>query len=63
MYGHSTVSCDLLSVNTKTENYSILMLIWFSFKKGYGKADHAESRRVLLTKYSDYDIEISNEGY
>lgn len=33
------------------------------FLKGFGKADHAESRRILLTKYSNYDIEISDEGY
>lgn len=31
--------------------------------QGYGKADHAETKRLLLSKYSNYEIEISDEGY
>lgn len=33
------------------------------FVQGYGKADHAESRKILLKKYTDYNVEISDEGY
>lgn len=36
--------------------------IW-SQSKGFGKADHAKSKKILQTKYGDYDIEISDEGY
>lgn len=36
----------------------------FTFSnQGFGKADHSESRRILLTKYNDYEIETSDEGY
>lgn len=31
--------------------------------QGYGLANHAESRKILLTAYPDYQIEISDEGY
>lgn len=35
----------------------------FGHSTGYGLADHKESRRILLTKYPDYEIETSDEGY
>ncbi|KAG4070204.1 hypothetical protein HA402_003894 [Bradysia odoriphaga] len=35
----------------------------YGYSQGYGKADHAETKRLLRTKYSDYEIEISDEGY
>ncbi|XP_017143270.1 sex-regulated protein janus-A [Drosophila miranda] len=35
----------------------------YGHSTGYGKADHAESKRVLLTKYKNYEIETSDEGY
>lgn len=36
---------------------------YFVIFQGFGKADHAESRKVLLTKFADYTIETSDEGY
>lgn len=36
---------------------------FFTSRKGFGKADHGESRRILLTKYADYSVDISDEGY
>ncbi|KAJ6635562.1 Sex-regulated protein janus-A [Pseudolycoriella hygida] len=35
----------------------------YGYSQGYGKADHAETKRLLLSKYSNYDVEISDEGY
>jgi len=35
----------------------------YGYSQGYGKADHAESKIVLKTRYPDYEIEISDEGY
>jgi phosphohistidine phosphatase len=31
--------------------------------QGYGKADHEEAKKLLLTKYANYEIECSDEGY
>ncbi|XP_068153377.1 sex-regulated protein janus-A [Drosophila tropicalis] len=35
----------------------------YGYSQGYGKADHLESKRILLTKYKDYEIETTDEGY
>ncbi|XP_001850529.2 sex-regulated protein janus-A isoform X1 [Culex quinquefasciatus] len=35
----------------------------YGYSQGYGKADHQEARRILLTKYADCQIETSDEGY
>ncbi|XP_055605460.1 sex-regulated protein janus-A-like isoform X2 [Uranotaenia lowii] len=35
----------------------------YGYSQGFGKADHQESRRILLTKYEGYEIETSDEGY
>ncbi|XP_055382926.1 sex-regulated protein janus-A-like isoform X2 [Condylostylus longicornis] len=35
----------------------------YGYSQGFGKADHSESRNILKTKYTDYEIEISDEGY
>lgn len=40
-----------------------LIILLKCLLQGYGKADHAEARRVLLTKYADYEIETNDEGY
>uniref|UniRef100_A0A6B2E4P8 Uncharacterized protein n=1 Tax=Phlebotomus kandelakii TaxID=1109342 RepID=A0A6B2E4P8_9DIPT len=32
----------------------------FSYSQGFGKADHYEARKLLLTKYPDYKIEVSD---
>lgn len=67
VYGHSTVSEDYLEVaggRWHTIQYVFLFQIYISCHlKGFGKADHQESRRLLLTKYTDYEIETSDEGY
>nr|pir sex-regulated protein janus A - fruit fly (Drosophila pseudoobscura) [Drosophila pseudoobscura] len=35
----------------------------YGHSTGYGKADHAGSKRVLLTKYKNYGIGTSDGGY
>ena len=35
----------------------------YGYSQGYGKADHTESRRILLTEYANYEIECSDDGY
>jgi hypothetical protein len=35
----------------------------FVSSQGYGKADHEEAKKLLLTKYANYEIECSDEGY
>ncbi|ETN63159.1 sex-regulated protein janus-A [Anopheles darlingi] len=35
----------------------------YGYSQGYGKADHLETRRLLLTKYKDFSINCSDEGY
>ncbi|XP_017953686.1 sex-regulated protein janus-A [Drosophila navojoa] len=35
----------------------------YGFSQGFGKADHVESKRILQTKYKDYEIETTDEGY
>ncbi|XP_029732702.2 sex-regulated protein janus-A [Aedes albopictus] len=35
----------------------------YGYSQGYGKADHLEARRILLTQYGGYEIETSDEGY
>ncbi|XP_050071414.1 sex-regulated protein janus-A-like [Anopheles maculipalpis] len=35
----------------------------YGYSQGYGKADHAETRRLLLTKYPNHNITCSDEGY
>lgn len=33
----------------------------YSYSQAYGQADHNESRKVLLTKYPDYEINCSDD--
>uniref|UniRef100_A0A336MDK8 Sex-regulated protein janus-A n=1 Tax=Culicoides sonorensis TaxID=179676 RepID=A0A336MDK8_CULSO len=35
----------------------------YGYSQGFGKADHEESKRILKTKYADYKIECSDDGY
>ncbi|XP_064553221.1 sex-regulated protein janus-A [Drosophila montana] len=35
----------------------------YGYSQGFGKADHLESKRILQTKYKDYEIETTDEGY
>uniref|UniRef100_A0A1L8DCB6 Sex-regulated protein janus-B n=1 Tax=Nyssomyia neivai TaxID=330878 RepID=A0A1L8DCB6_9DIPT len=32
----------------------------FSYSQGFGKADHYKAKELLLTKYPDYKIEVSD---
>ncbi|XP_058824114.1 sex-regulated protein janus-A-like isoform X2 [Topomyia yanbarensis] len=35
----------------------------YGYSQGYGKADHQETRRILLTEYGSFNIETTDEGY
>ncbi|KAH8383283.1 hypothetical protein KR009_007716 [Drosophila setifemur] len=35
----------------------------YGYSQGFGKADHAQSKQILQTKYPDYTIEVSDDGY
>ncbi|KAH8283961.1 hypothetical protein KR054_005853, partial [Drosophila jambulina] len=35
----------------------------YGYSQGFGKADHSQSKKILETKYPDYRIEISDDGY
>ncbi|CRL02047.1 CLUMA_CG015144, isoform A [Clunio marinus] len=35
----------------------------YGYSQGFGKADHEQTRKLLLTKYHEYSIECSDEGY
>ncbi|KAH8356076.1 hypothetical protein KR200_009816, partial [Drosophila serrata] len=35
----------------------------YGYSQGFGKADHSQSKQILKTKYPDYRIEISDDGY
>ncbi|XP_065079656.1 sex-regulated protein janus-A-like isoform X2 [Ochlerotatus camptorhynchus] len=35
----------------------------YGYSQGYGKADHQETRRILLTQFGGYEIHTSDEGY
>jgi len=44
----------------------MIPIIWkllFANFQGFGKADHAQTKRILSTKYPDYTIETSDDGY
>ncbi|GAB0099207.1 Sex-regulated protein janus-A [Sergentomyia squamirostris] len=34
----------------------------FSYSQGFGKADHHEAKKLILTKYPDYKIEVSESN-
>lgn len=61
VYGHSTVCLVILP--SRSSSINTLLVCFVPRSQGFGRADHAESRRVLLTKYTDYTIETSDEGY
>ena len=35
----------------------------YGYSMGFGKANHARAVEILQTKYKDYKIEWSDEGY
>lgn len=35
----------------------------YGYSQAYGKADHEETKRILIPKYPGYEIETSDEGY
>uniref|UniRef100_F1L613 Sex-regulated protein janus-B n=2 Tax=Ascaris TaxID=6251 RepID=F1L613_ASCSU len=38
-------------------------ILVYGYSQGYGPADHQKSVNILKTKYPDYKITFSNEGY
>uniref|UniRef100_A0A914E2L7 Sex-regulated protein janus-B n=1 Tax=Acrobeloides nanus TaxID=290746 RepID=A0A914E2L7_9BILA len=38
-------------------------LFVYGYSQGFGQADHQKSVDILKTKYPDYSISFSNEGY
>nr|XP_040224611.2 sex-regulated protein janus-A-like [Anopheles coluzzii] len=69
---YDEVSSALLGLGLETEclgggrieNRSDLKQIKvYGYSQGYGKADHIETRMLLLTKYPDHNITCSDEGY
>lgn len=65
VYGHSTVRNlpTWIFIRFLSHNgHDMTLFLVLSFQ-GFGKGDHAEARRILLTKYPTYEIEISDEGY
>ncbi|XP_039970951.1 sex-regulated protein janus-A-like isoform X2 [Bactrocera tryoni] len=70
IYDRASESCKGLGLETeclgggRIEHSPNLKLIKvYGYSQGFGKADHAETRRILLNKYPLYSIEISDEGY
>lgn len=47
----------------KVYGYSQVRVFFSIYTKGFGKADHLESKKILLTKFKDYEIETTDEGY
>ena len=43
--------------------YTELCLQVYGYSMGFGKANHERSVEILKTKYTDYTIEWSDEGY
>jgi len=39
------------------------ILIVYGYSQGYGKADHVKTVEILKTKYPDYNITWSDDGY
>lgn len=61
VYGYSQVS---LKINSKIYvDASDELLNYFFELQAYGKADHEETKKLLLTKYKGYKIDCSDEGY
>lgn len=55
---------NFISVYLKSsQTYFIEFDSIYNNLQGYGQADHSETRRILLTKYPDYEIETSDDGY
>ncbi|VDK82888.1 unnamed protein product [Litomosoides sigmodontis] len=47
-------------IKHESKNHAILV---YGYSQGYGQADHQKSVDVLKTKYPNYKITFSNEGY
>ncbi|XP_055907565.1 sex-regulated protein janus-A-like [Eupeodes corollae] len=70
IYDRVSGSCKGLGLDTEClgggrieHNPNAKLIKVYGYSQGFGKADHAESRNIIKTKYTDYDIEISDEGY
>lgn len=69
---YDRVSSSLSALGLATEclgggriehNSSLKLIKVYGYSQGFGKADHAISRDIIKTKYKDYKIEISDDGY
>ncbi|XP_023291808.2 sex-regulated protein janus-A-like [Lucilia cuprina] len=70
IYERASTSCQGLGLDTEClgggridHNPEAKRIKVYGYSQGYGKADHSESKKILLTKYKDYEIEISDDGY
>ncbi|KAI9581184.1 sex-regulated protein janus-A-like isoform 2-T3 [Glossina fuscipes fuscipes] len=70
IYERVSASCAALGLATEClgggrieHNPSAKLIKVYGYSQGFGKADHSETKKILLTKYKDYTIEISDEGY
>lgn len=59
----SLIYWNFIFVHLKSSQTYLIEFESIYILQGYGQADHSEARRILLTKYPDYEIETSNEGY
>ncbi|XP_013107129.1 sex-regulated protein janus-A-like isoform X1 [Stomoxys calcitrans] len=70
IYERASTSCQGLGLDTEClgggrieHNPSAKLIKVYGYSQGYGKADHAQTRDILLKTYKNYNIEISDEGY
>ncbi|XP_011211967.1 sex-regulated protein janus-A [Bactrocera dorsalis] len=70
IYDRASESCKGLGLETEClgggrieHNPNLKLIKVYGYSQGFGKADHAETRRILLDKFPLYSIEISDEGY
>ncbi|XP_011188083.1 sex-regulated protein janus-A [Zeugodacus cucurbitae] len=70
IYDRSSESCKGLGLETEClgggrieHNPDLKLIKVYGYSQGFGKADHAETKKILLDKFPQYDIEISDEGY
>uniref|UniRef100_W8BRY2 Sex-regulated protein janus-A n=2 Tax=Ceratitis capitata TaxID=7213 RepID=W8BRY2_CERCA len=70
IYDRSSESCKGIGLETEClgggrieHNPDLKLIKVYGYSQGFGKADHAETRRILLEKFPNYEIQISDEGY
>ncbi|XP_018797528.1 PREDICTED: sex-regulated protein janus-A-like isoform X2 [Bactrocera latifrons] len=70
IYDRASESCKGLGLETEClgggrieHNPNLKLIKVYGYSQGFGKADHAETRRLLLDKFPLYSVEISDDGY